>query len=184
MRCHPKSSLRSAHTLDRFTHGGRSDTREFIAFRRSLGRTALDRTRCACGLDLADGPVLQWRRVPPCCSSTAACSTMRVAGPRSPTRGATESILDQRGRGGEGAPNPLDARIEDDAEDVGAVRRALGIQQWDVWNIRGAAESRLTRHRADLGVRRRPLNSVGQRAHGWTTPRDRAIRLGGELRDG
>jgi proline iminopeptidase len=42
-------------------------------------------------------------------------------------------LYDQRGRGqSQPPPNPLDARIDDDAEDVGALRRALGIRQWDV----------------------------------------------------
>jgi proline iminopeptidase len=42
-------------------------------------------------------------------------------------------LYDQRGRGAsQPPPDPLAARIEDDAEDVGALRRALGIRQWDV----------------------------------------------------
>jgi proline iminopeptidase len=42
-------------------------------------------------------------------------------------------LYDQRGRGETPAPpDPLAARIEDDAEDIPALRRALGIRQWDV----------------------------------------------------
>jgi proline iminopeptidase len=42
-------------------------------------------------------------------------------------------LYDQRGRGASGAPaNPEDATIGDDAADLGALRRALGIRQWDV----------------------------------------------------
>jgi proline iminopeptidase len=42
-------------------------------------------------------------------------------------------LYDQRGRGGSQAPaDPSAARIDDDAADVGALRRALGIRQWDV----------------------------------------------------
>jgi Predicted hydrolases or acyltransferases (alpha/beta hydrolase superfamily) len=42
-------------------------------------------------------------------------------------------LYDQRGRGESQPPaDPLAARIEDDAEDIGALRRALGIRRWDV----------------------------------------------------
>jgi proline iminopeptidase len=42
-------------------------------------------------------------------------------------------LYDQRGRGESSAPpEPSAARIEDDAEDVGALRRALGIPKWDL----------------------------------------------------
>src|SRR4051812_44274970 len=42
-------------------------------------------------------------------------------------------LYDQRGRGASQAPlDPSAARIEDDAADIGALRRALGIRQWDV----------------------------------------------------
>jgi proline iminopeptidase len=42
-------------------------------------------------------------------------------------------LYDQRGRGLSQPPaDPLAARIEDDADDVGALRRALGIRHWDV----------------------------------------------------
>ena len=42
-------------------------------------------------------------------------------------------LYDQRGRGLTGAPaDPSSASIEDDAADVAALRRALGIRKWDV----------------------------------------------------
>ena len=42
-------------------------------------------------------------------------------------------LYDQRGRGASQPPaDPQAARIEDDAADIGAIRRALGIRQWDV----------------------------------------------------
>jgi proline iminopeptidase len=42
-------------------------------------------------------------------------------------------LYDLRGRGETTAPpNPADASIEDDAADLGALRRALGVRQWDV----------------------------------------------------
>lgn len=43
-------------------------------------------------------------------------------------------LYDQRGRGESTEPaKPEDARIEDDAEDLGAIRRTLGIGVWDVF---------------------------------------------------
>jgi proline iminopeptidase len=42
-------------------------------------------------------------------------------------------LYDQRGRGASQAPaDPLVARLEDDADDVGALRRALGVRRWDL----------------------------------------------------
>jgi proline iminopeptidase len=42
-------------------------------------------------------------------------------------------LYDQRGRGASQAPaDPSAARIEDDAADLPALRRAIGIRQWDV----------------------------------------------------
>lgn len=42
-------------------------------------------------------------------------------------------FYDQRGRGESAAPpRPEDARIEDDARDIGALRKALGLSTWDV----------------------------------------------------
>jgi proline iminopeptidase len=42
-------------------------------------------------------------------------------------------LYDQRGRGDSEAPSdPSAARVEDDAADLGALRRALGVRRWDV----------------------------------------------------
>src|SRR3954468_24248708 len=111
---------------------------ELIAFRRSLGRTPpLDRmTARVRGLDLA-----VWTSPP----VPSAPPLLLVNGGMlydhsllwpslSPlARGRQVILYDQRGRGAsQPPPDPLAARIEDDAEDVGALRRALGIRQWDV----------------------------------------------------
>lgn len=142
---------------------------EFIAYRRSLGRTpALDRmTVRVRGLDLA-----VWTSPP----IAGAVPLLLINGgllydhallwpALSPLAVARQVILyDQRGRGeSQAPPNPLDARIEDDAEDVGALRRALGIRQWDVlghsW---GGGIAMLGTVRDLAGVRRLvTLNSVG-----------------------
>lgn len=52
----------------------------------------------------------------------------------SPLAAARQVVLyDQRGRGESQAPaDPLAARLEDDAADISALRRALGVRQWDV----------------------------------------------------
>jgi len=111
---------------------------DFIAFRRSLGRPPpLDRmTARVRGLDLA-----VWTSPP----VTGTPPLLLVNGGMlydhallwpalSPLASGRQVVLyDQRGRGESQAPaDPLAARIEDDAEDIGALRRALGIRQWDV----------------------------------------------------
>jgi proline iminopeptidase len=111
---------------------------QFIAFRRSLGRTPpLERmTVRVRGLELA-----VWTSEP----VGAAPPLLLVNGgllydhallwpALSPLAASRQVILyDQRGRGDSEIPrDPLGARIEDDAEDIGALRRALGIRQWDV----------------------------------------------------
>ena len=111
---------------------------DFLAFRRSLGRTPpLDRmTARVRGLDIA-----VWTSPP----VEGALPLLLVNGGMlydhallwpalSPLASARQVILyDQRGRGASQAPSdPLAARIEDDAADVGALRRALGIRHWDV----------------------------------------------------
>jgi proline iminopeptidase len=113
---------------------------DFIAFRRSLGRTPrLDRmTVRVRGLDFA-----VWTSPPP--SERSAPPLLLVNGgllydhallwPALSPLAATRQVIlyDQRGRGASEPPaNPLAARIEDDADDIGALRRALGIRQWDV----------------------------------------------------
>jgi proline iminopeptidase len=110
----------------------------FLAFRRSLGRTPpLDRmTARVRGLALA-----VWTSPP----VAGAPPLLLVNGgllydhallwpALSPLAAGRQVVLyDQRGRGASESPaDPLAARIEDDAEDVGALRRALGIRQWDV----------------------------------------------------
>ncbi|MGI9076143.1 MAG: alpha/beta fold hydrolase [Gemmatimonadaceae bacterium] len=65
-------------------------------------------------------------------------------------------LYDQRGRGESTTPvNPSATRIEDDAEDLAALRKAIGVGQWDVlghsW---GAAIAMLGAERDSEGVRR------------------------------
>ncbi|MDB4892580.1 MAG: putative hydrolase [Gemmatimonadetes bacterium] len=111
---------------------------DFIAYRRSLGRTpALDRmTVRVRGLDLAVWTSPPVAGVPPLVLVNGGLlyDHALLWPALSPLATGRQVILyDQRGRGASQVPpTPLDARIEDDAEDIGALRRALGIRQWDV----------------------------------------------------
>src|SRR6185369_2527781 len=96
-------------------------------------------------------------------------------------------LYDQRGRGASTAPpNPADASIEDDAADVGALRRALGIRRWDVlghsW---GGGIAMLATAGDPGGVRKLVLvDAVGPTSE-WMPPLRQNVlaRLSGEQRD-
>ncbi|HEX9484011.1 MAG TPA: alpha/beta hydrolase [Gemmatimonadaceae bacterium] len=111
---------------------------DFLSFRRSLGRTPpLDRMRVrARGLELAvwTSPPVD-RATPLLLVNGGMLYDHALLWPAlSPLALNRQVILyDQRGRGASEAPRvPADARIEDDAQDVGALRRALGVRRWDV----------------------------------------------------
>ena len=110
----------------------------FIAFRRSLGRTpALDRMSVRVrGVELAVWTSPPVGNAPPLLLVNGGLlyDHALLWPALSPLAAERQVILyDQRGRGeSQPPPNPLAARIEDDAEDIGALRRALGIRQWDV----------------------------------------------------
>jgi proline iminopeptidase len=104
-------------------------------------------------------------------------------------------LYDQRGRGASQAPaDPFAATIEDDAADVGALRRALGIRQWDVLGHSWGGGIAMLGVARDLAGTRRlvTVDAVGPTSD-WMTPlhvealarldgEDRATieRLGGE----
>lgn len=81
-------------------------------------------------------------------------------------------LYDQRGRGESEAPaEPSESRIEHDAADVPALRRALGLRQWDVlghsW---GGGIAMLAAAQDPAGVRRLVLaDSVGPTSS-WMAP--------------
>jgi proline iminopeptidase len=110
----------------------------FLAFRRSLGRTPplSSQTVRARGLEFAvhtTPPVAG--SLPLLCINGGLLFDHRLLWPAlSPLAARRQLVLyDQRGRGGSQPPDDVAAaRIEDDADDVPALRRALGIRRWDV----------------------------------------------------
>ena len=91
----------------------------------------------------------------------------------SPLAAGRQLILyDQRGRGASQAPaDPLASRIEDDAADIPALRRALGIREWDVlghsW---GGGIAMLAAAQDPAGVRRLVLADAVGPTGSWMAP--------------
>jgi proline iminopeptidase len=88
-------------------------------------------------------------------------------------------LYDQRGRGlTEAPPNPSEASIEDDAADVGALRRALGIRRWDILGHSWGGGIAMLGASLDEGGTRRlvTVDSVGP-TNAWMSPlRDNVSR--------
>lgn len=95
-------------------------------------------------------------------------------------------FYDQRGRGAsEAPPDPAASRIEDDGADLGALRRALGLRQWDVLGHSWGGGIAMLGTAADpSGVRRLVLvNAVGATNAWMPALRERARgRVGAEDR--
>ena len=165
---------------------------DFLAFRRSLGRTpSLHRmTARARGLDFAvwsSPPVAQ---APPLLLVNGGLlyDHALLWPALSPLAAARQVILyDQRGRGASQAPaDPLAARIEDDADDIPALRRSLGIRQWDLlghsW---GGGIAMLAAVRDPAGTRRLvTANAVGPTSSWMPSLHANALsRVSGSQRD-
>jgi proline iminopeptidase len=111
---------------------------DFLAFRRSLPRTPrLERQMVrARGVDFAVFTSPPVGDAPPlvCINGGMLYDHSMLWPALSPLAIKRQLVLyDQRGRGESTAPpNPADTTIEDDAADVGALRRALGVRRWDV----------------------------------------------------
>ena len=96
-------------------------------------------------------------------------------------------LYDQRGRGLSEAPSdPASASIEDDAADIGALRRGLGIRRWDIlghsW---GGGIALLAASLDGAGTRQlATIDSVGP-TNAWMTPLRNAVstRLAGPQRE-
>ena len=96
-------------------------------------------------------------------------------------------LYDQRGRGATEEPaDPSAATIEDDAADLAALRRALGIRKWDLlghsW---GGGISMLAAARDQVGTRRLVLVDAVSSTSAWMSPMREAVieRLDGLERD-
>jgi proline iminopeptidase len=103
------------------------------------------------------------------------------------TSGRQLIFYDQRGRGASSTtPDPSQARIEDDAADVGALRRALGVRQWDVLGHSWGGGIALLAASADTSGTRRvvTVDSVGPTDAWIPILRQNALaRLTGEARN-
>ena len=149
----------------------------FVAFRKTLPRTPrLERqTVRARGIHFAvfsTPPVAG--SVPLCCINGGMLYDHSMLWPAlSPLAARRQLILyDQRGRGASTAPaNPLDASIHDDAADVAAVRRALGIRRWDLlghsW---GGGIAMLAAASDPASVRRTVLVDAVWNTSAWMAP--------------
>ncbi len=164
----------------------------FVAFRRAAPRAPhLEaRTVEARGLAFAVYQTPAVPGVPPllCINGGMVYSHILLWPALAPLAARRQIILyDQRGRGHSAPPaDPADARIEDDAADVGALREALGLAQWDVlghsWGggiaLLGAAQD-------TAGVRNLVLvDAVGLTSEWLDALHDAALsRLSGDARD-
>jgi len=110
----------------------------FVAFRKTLPRTPrLERqTVRARGIDFAVFTSPPVGNAPPiiCVNGGMLYDHSMLWPALSPLAINRQVILyDQRGRGESSAPaDPSEATIHDDAADIGALRRALGVRRWDV----------------------------------------------------
>lgn len=165
---------------------------DFVAFRRSLPRTPqlIRQTVRARGIDFAvfsSPPIVG--ALPIICINGGMLYDHSMLWPAlSPLAERRQVILyDQRGRGASTAPpHPETASIDDDAADVGALRRALGIRQWDVlghsW---GGGIAMLATAGDRAGVRRLALIDPVWITSAWMAPLRHAVlaRLHGPERD-
>jgi proline iminopeptidase len=165
---------------------------DFLAFRRSLPRTPrLERqTVRARGVAFAvftSPPVAN--ATPLICINGGMLYDHSMLWPAlSPLAAKRQIILyDQRGRGASAAPvDPSEATVDDDAADVGALRRALGIRQWDVLGHSWGGGIAMLATAADMaGVRRLVLVDPVWKTSAWMAPLRRNVlaRLRGSAHD-
>lgn len=165
---------------------------DFLAFRRSLPRTPrlerqTVRTRGIAFAVFTSPPV---GSAPPiCCINGGMLYDHSMLWPAlSPLAAKRQVILfDQRGRGASTPPAvSADASIEDDAADVGALRRALGIRQWDVLGHSWGGGIAMLATAGDVaGVRRLALVDPVWNTSAWMAPLRQAVlaRLAGAQRE-
>jgi proline iminopeptidase len=165
---------------------------DFVAFRRSLPRIPrLERQNVrARGVTFAvfaSPPVAEY---PPlvCINGGMLYDHSMLWPALSPLAERRQLVLyDQRGRGASTAPaDPSSATIDDDALDVGAIRRALGIRKWDVLGHSWGGGIAMLASASDIaGVRRLVLVDPVGPTSDWMAPLRAAVlaRLHGTERD-
>ena len=164
---------------------------DFVAFRRSLPRAPrLERQNVRVrGASLAvwsSPPVAE--RPPLVCINGGMLYDHSMLWPAlSPLARDRQVVLyDQRGRGASDAPGePLAATIDDDAADLGALRRSLGIRRWDVLGHSWGGGIAMLGAAADAGGTRRLVlvDAVGPTGAWMPELRRNALeRLHGEQR--
>ncbi len=150
---------------------------DFLAFRRSLPRPPrLERqTVRARGVSFAvfSSPPITGTAPIVCINGGMLFDHSMLWPALSPLAATRQVILyDQRGRGASSTPDdPTSASIEDDAADLGALRRALGIRQWNVlghsW---GGGIAMLASAEDRAGVRRLVLADAVGPTSSWFAP--------------
>ena len=165
---------------------------DFVAFRRSLPRTPrLERQNVgARGVTFAVFTSPPVADVPPlvCINGGMLYDHSMLWPALSPLAERRQIVLyDQRGRGASTAPaDPSSATIDDDALDVGAIRRALGIRKWDVLGHSWGGGIAMLASASDLaGVRRLVLVDAVGPTSDWMAPLREAVlaRLHGAERE-
>jgi proline iminopeptidase len=165
---------------------------EFLAFRKSLPRTPrLERqTVRARGVAFAVFSSPPVAGAPPlfCINGGMLYDHSMLWPALSPLAERRQVILyDQRGRGASTAPaDPAAATVHEDAADVGAIRRALGIRRWDVLGHSWGGGIAMLATAADVaGVRRLVLADAVGPTSDWMTPLRQNVlaRLQGEQRE-
>jgi len=165
---------------------------DFVAFRRSLQRTPrLERQNVrARGVTFAVFTSPPVADVPPlvCINGGMLYDHSMLWPALSPLAERRQIVLyDQRGRGASTAPSdPSSATIDDDALDVGAIRRALGIRKWDVLGHSWGGGIAMLASASDLaGVRRLVLVDAVGPTSDWMAPLREAVlaRLHGAERE-
>ena len=164
---------------------------DFVAFRRSLPRTPqlVRQTVKARGVSFAVFSSPPVAGAPPiiCINGGMLYDHSMLWPALSPLAERRQVILyDQRGRGASTAPaHPETSSIDDDAADVGALRRALGIRQWDVLGHSWGGGIAMLATTADRGgVRRLALVDPVWTTSAWMAPLRAAVlaRLQGDDR--
>src|SRR3954469_8297464 len=189
IRPYPSSPRRGAEAA--FHHSVQFSYAEFVAFRRTLPRTPrLERqTVRARGIDFAvfSSPPVDGVSPLVCINGGMLYDHSMLWPALSPLAATRQVILyDQRGRGDSSAPpDPTAASIDDDAADVGALRRALGIRRWDMLGHSWGGGIAMLAAAGDVaGVRRMVLVDPVWSTSAWMAPLRRNVieRLHGEQR--